>query len=244
MLTLNKKVVGDIPYFEILPVGERVKADILLYHGWGSHAMKQCFRGKIFAGFGYRVLVPEIAMHGERGECNYDDADSVITFLEVLSQSIHEAEVLIRKELSSERARFVVGHSLGGMIALGAAAENANFINGFVAMNSTANWGEYEKIMKGVFPGKSLEILNSARFVAVAKTLMAYDPKNWHKQKMMQSVLLTNGALDQTLPADFNATFCKENPELHLKQMIFPDAGHVVTDGMIAEVLGFIENHT
>ena len=58
---------------------------------------------------------------------------------------------MIHKELSSEHARFVVGHSLGGMIALGAAAENANLINGFVAMNSTANWGEYEKIMKGVF---------------------------------------------------------------------------------------------
>ena len=42
-------------------------------------------------------------------------------------------------------------------------------------------------------------------------------------------------------------SFYQRNTEEFYKfywnKMIFPDAGHVVTDGMIAEVLGFIENH-
>lgn len=60
---------------------------------------------------------------------------------------------------------------------------------------------------------------------------------------MTQPVLLTNGALDQTLPANYNVQFCRESMLENVSQIIFSDAGHVVTDGMLFEVLAFIEKH-
>lgn len=114
MLRQNKMVIQGIPCFEIMPENTVIKADLLLYHGWGSHATKQCFRGKLLAGFGYRVLVPEIVYHGERGECAYDSAESACIFFEVLLQSIRESRILIQEGLSAERPCFVIGHSLGG----------------------------------------------------------------------------------------------------------------------------------
>ena len=242
MFKQRKIIVNDIPCFEIIPENEDIKADLLLYHGWGSHATKQCFRAKLLAGFGYRVLVPEIALHGERGICDYDAPDSAVMFLEVLLQSIHEANCLIDQGLASDRSRFVVGHSLGGMIALGAAAENAMHVDGFVAMNSTAQWHAYEAIMAGVFPNQSLDIVKSEPFEALTERLTPYNPECWKKQGMTQPVLLTNGALDQTLPANYNVQFCRESMLENVSQIIFFDAGHVVTDGMLFEVLAFIEN--
>lgn len=130
------------------------------------------------------------------------------------------------------------------MIALGAAAENATGVDGFVAMNSTAQWSEYEKIMRGVFPNQSHDILEREDFLSMIAQLSSYDPKLWQEQEMLQPVLLTNGALDQTLSASLNTQFCQEYSMSNVSQIIFPDAGHVVTDGMLFEVLGFIEKHT
>lgn len=244
MFKQRKIIVNNIPCFEITPENEDIKAELLLYHGWGSHATKQCFRAKLLAGFGYRVLVPEIALHGERGVCDYDAADSAVTFLKVLLQSIREARVLIRESLSPKRSCFVIGHSLGGMIALGAAMENASLIDGFVAMNSTARWCEYEKMMQGIFSNPSYDVLKTEAFLSLEAQLSSYNPKHWGKQGMEKPVLLTNGALDQTLPANFNTQFCRGSMLENVTQIIFPDAGHVVTDGMLFEVIAFIEKHT
>lgn len=244
MLKQRKIVIQGIPCYEIWPEGESVKADLLLYHGWGSHATKQCFRAKLLAGFGYRVLVPELIYHGERGACVYDAANSAVRFLEVLLQSIREARGIFDEAFSKERSCFVIGHSLGGMIAIGTAADNADRIDGFVAMNSTAQWSDYEKMMCGVFPNQSLDVLESEDFLSVAAQLSHYAPKLWLEQGMMKPVLLTNGALDQTLPAAFNTLFCREYTLGNVLQMVFPDAGHVVTDSMLLEVLEFIKKHT
>lgn len=244
MFKQRKIIVNGIPCFEIIPENEDIKADLLLYHGWGSHAPKQCFRAKLLAGFGYRVLVPEIALHGERGACDYNAPDSAVNFLEVLLQSIREGRTLIRESLSPKRSCFVVGHSLGGMIALGTAIENASLIDGFVAMNSTARWCEYEKMMQGIFSNPSYNVLQTEAFLSLEAQLSSYNPKFWRQQGMDKPVLLTNGALDQTLPANFNAQFCRESMLENVSQIIFSDAGHVVTDGMLFEVLAFIEKHT
>ena len=244
MLNVNKMMVGSVPCFEIAPIDEPIYADLLLYHGWGSHATKQCFRGKLLAGFGYRVVVPEIALHGERGACAYESVETLVNFLEVLLESIKEAQTIISEGFSEQRPLFVIGHSLGGMITLGAAMENAARVDGFIAMNSTAQWSQYEKMMRGVFPGESLDILESVAFKKQVEALEPYDPASWQEKGMDKPVLLTNGALDQTLPATLNEAFCKAYAPANVSQVVFPEAGHVVTDGMLAEVLTFIEKHT
>lgn len=242
MLRQKKITVNGIPCFEIMPEDETVKADLLLYHGWGSHATKQCFRGKLFAGFGYRVLVPELALHGERGVCCYDSVESAVDFLKVLLQSIYESNELISKGISMKRPCFIIGHSLGGLIALGTAMQNAAFVDGFVAMNSTALWRDYEKMLKDVFNTSSLDVVKNEEFYSLVEKLSCFNPEHWKMINMNKPVLLTNGALDQTVLADFNMQFCNEFSLSNVVHHVFPDTGHVVTDGMIFEVLTFIED--
>ena len=47
MITTCEKIVADIPCFEIAEADEEPLVELLLYHGWGSNAEKQRFRGQL-----------------------------------------------------------------------------------------------------------------------------------------------------------------------------------------------------
>ena len=135
MFNVELKQVSNIPYYVIEPKQYDTKGNILLYHGWGSNAEKQCFRGKLIASLGYRVIVPEIAFHGARGQCDYSDSKNIGLFLETLLQSIDESTLFIDNVQFDEKPKFVIGHSLGGMISLGSVMLNSHKLAGCVAVN-------------------------------------------------------------------------------------------------------------
>lgn len=245
MITTCEKIVADIPCFEIAVAGEEPLAELVLYHGWGSNAEKQRFRGQLLAAFGYRVIVPEIPGHGVRGALAYDGPQAALDFLRVLLQSIGECVELAQALFHPGRAHFLVGHSLGGMIALGALTPLARALNGVVAMNSTANWADATAALAGVFHdgGATLDALASDEGEKLQSALGAFDPARWSARGITTPVLLTNGSLDQTLPASLNADFLARHDFAQIQQVVIEDAGHVITDSALREVVAFIESH-
>lgn len=245
MITTCEKIVADIPCFEIAEAGEEPLAELVLYHGWGSNAEKQRFRGQLLAAFGYRVIVPEIPGHGVRGALAYDGPQAALDFLRVLLQSIGECVELAQAVFHPGRAHFLVGHSLGGMIALGALTPLARALNGVVAMNSTANWADATAALAGVFHdgGATLDALASDEGEKLRSALGAFDPARWSARGITTPVLLTNGSLDQTLPTSLNADFLTQQQLPQVRQVVIEDAGHVVTDSALREVVAFIESH-
>lgn len=245
MITTCEKIVADIPCFEIAVAGEEPLAELVLYHGWGSNAEKQRFRGQLLAAFGYRVIVPEIPGHGVRGALAYDGPQAALDFLRVLLQSIGECVELAQAVFHPGRAHFLVGHSLGGMIALGALTPLARALNGVVAMNSTANWADATAALAGVFHdgGATLDALASDEGEKLRSALGAFDPARWSARGITTPVLLTNGSLDQTLPTSLNADFLTQQQLPQVRQVVIEDAGHVVTDSALREVVAFIESH-
>ena len=245
MLTTCEKIVADIPCFEIAEAGEEPLAELVLYHGWGSNAEKQRFRGQLLAAFGYRVIVPEISGHGVRGALAYDGPQAALDFQRVLLQSIGECVELAQAVFHPGRAHFLVGHSLGGMIALGALTPLARALNGVVAMNSTANWADATAALAGVFHdgGATLDALASDEGEKLRSALGAFDPARWSARGITTPVLLTNGSLDQTLPTSLNADFLTQQQLPQVRQVVIEDAGHVVTDSALREVVAFIESH-
>ena len=73
--------------------------------------------------------------------------------------------------------------------------------------------------------------------------LDAFDPARWPALSVTTPVLLTNGSLDHTLPASLNAEFLARCPLPQVRQVIIDDAGHVVTDSALREVVAFIESN-
>lgn len=245
MITTCEKIVADIPCFEIAEAGEEPLAELVLYHGWGSNAEKQRFRGQLLAAFGYRVIVPEISGHGVRGALEYDGPQAALDFQRVLLQSIGECVELAQAVFHPGRAHFLVGHSLGGMIVLGALAALHDVLNGVVALNSTANWMLEAKTLGSVFRDgeRASACLASEEAAQLQARLAPSDPARWPALGVTTPVLLTNGSLDHTLPASLNAEFLARCPLPQVRQVIIDDAGHVVTDSALREVVAFIESN-
>ncbi len=242
MLAIEKMTYAGIPCYEIAERDRETDVDVLLYHGWGSNATKQCFRGQLLAGFGYRVIVPEISGHGVRGTLAYEDSLSVVDFLRVWVQSIHECAQLQEAVFLANRPHFLVGHSLGGLIVLGAVAKTHSALNGVVAINSSANWSAFDRMMQYIYGGDNLvpALLKRADAQALLKELEGVNPSYWQAHNLTTPVLLTNGNLDQIMPAIMNAAFCEQWQFPHVRQVVINDAGHVVTDSALAEVVDFI----
>lgn len=243
MLAIEKTTYAGIPCYNIQEPGRVPDADIILYHGWGSNATKQCFRGQLLASFGYRVIVPEISGHGVRGVLAYESPSSVGDFLRVLMQSIHECVQLQKSAFVPERPHFLVGHSLGGMIVLGAVAQAHTMLTGVAAMNSTANWAAVDMLMQSVYGGDSraCEALLSEDVQKFLMKLDAFAPAHWKEQNITTPILLTNGTLDKIMPATMNTSFCTQWLLPQVRQIMIADAGHVVTDSALAEVIEFIK---
>lgn len=244
MQKIIEKDIAGIPCYEINDAAAP-RAELILYHGWGSNAEKQRFRGQLLAGFGYRVIVPEIPGHGARGMLDYDGPEAGLDFLRVLRASISECVQLAEAVFTPGEAHFLVGHSLGGMVALGALTPLATQLNGVAALNSTANWSHAAQALQGVFrdDGAAAQGLDAPESAALRADLDAYDPAHWQARGLDVPVLLTNGSLDRTLPAALNANFlaCYSLPQV--QQVVIDDAGHVVTDSALREVVAFIERH-
>lgn len=245
MITTCEKIVADIPCFEIAEADEEPLAELLLYHGWGSNAEKQRFRGQLLAAFGYRVIVPEISGHGVRGALAYDGPQAALDFLRVLAQSIEECAAISEAAFTPQRAHFLVGHSLGGMIVLGAVAVLHDVLNGVAALNSTADWTLEAKTLGSVFRDgeRASACLASEEAAQLQARLAPSDPARWPALGVTTPVLLTNGSLDHTLPASLNTEFLARCPLSQVRQVIIDDAGHVVTDSALREVVAFIESN-
>ena len=126
------------------------------------------------------------------------------------------------------------------MISLGSVLKNSNELVGCVAMNSNAYWSAYEQLMKSVFGDIANKYVNEDFVQNLLIKLECYSPEKWNEADIDVPTLLTNGALDTIIPASFNKQFCDIYPKRNVKQIIFENAGHVVTDAMLAEVDKFL----
>lgn len=95
-------------------------AAVILLHGYGSNRLEMLSRANVLAEHGYGVLLYDLRGHGESGgdkrAFGWEDVSDVDTALEFLST---------RSDVNPDRIG-ILGFSIGGQIALRAAAENSN----------------------------------------------------------------------------------------------------------------------
>lgn len=240
MFEISEENVNDIPVYRIQPERwDQIQGNIVLYHGWGSSVNRQHFRAQILASCGYRVLVPELINHGSRGSADYYSTATANVFLETLEKSILEFSFLA-EHAGRDVPLFIAGHSLGGLIALGCVHGHAKFVSAVAAMNSTINWNIDDKLWNGIYSQDNTHLSFDKE---VIERLSVYDPSNWTESDKTIPVLLTNGALDKTIPAKYNQSFIREYQPKNVKHLLFEDTGHVVCDHTLEEVAEFFANN-
>lgn len=125
MININHGFTNNIPYLHV--VHRDLKDDklpvVLFIHGFTSAKEHNLHYAYYLAARGFRVILPEAPLHGERF-ANVTDAELDLSFWEVVLSTIQELEHFVtnfsQKGLIDNERIGVAGTSMGGIVTLGA----------------------------------------------------------------------------------------------------------------------------
>lgn len=190
--------------------------------------------------WGYKVIIPELPYHGERGNLAY--FDTVILqqhFWSVVIQAVEEASTILADILNTDRHVGIIGNSAGGFIAGGICATNSN-VKSAVIMNASCAWLRSEEIFRqhdGRSPMSAIE----------AENIRKYDPLFNINDSNDQAFLLLHGKEDTTIPIESQRYFMErmsvKDNQTSLKLVEYAGVNHHITLGMLQEAKEWLEKY-
>ncbi|MFA8439127.1 prolyl oligopeptidase family serine peptidase [Pueribacillus sp. YX66] len=125
MIQINHGFSRNIPYLHVVhrDIENETLPVIIFVHGFTSAKEHNLHYAFYLAMRGFRVILPEAFLHGER-YANVTDAELELSFWEIVTLTIHELEYFVddfsTEKLIDVNRIGVVGTSMGGIITLGA----------------------------------------------------------------------------------------------------------------------------
>lgn len=92
------------------PIGQTTACNLVIVHGTGEHAQRYDHLARVFAGTGMQVLAPDLRGHGRSG--------GVETHIESFDDYLNDLDAIWRSFELEDRPTAILGHSLGGLIAI------------------------------------------------------------------------------------------------------------------------------
>jgi lysophospholipase len=162
------------------------RAGILLLHGFGEHAARYDALGRYLAGRGFLIIAPDARGHGKSG----GRRGHVLRF----DQYLDDLDALMRRVRSSEPLEdwFVLGHSMGGLVALRYMLRSHDRYRGLIVSNPLLGLavkvpvvkGLVGKLLSSVWPtltmGNEIDPDHLSRDTSVGRAYMA-DPLVHHQ---------------------------------------------------------------
>ncbi|MDR6549068.1 alpha/beta fold hydrolase [Paenibacillus qinlingensis] len=232
--------ICGVPCIILEPSSKQV-GQILLYHGWGSTIESYKFFASLISSWGYRVIIPELPCHGERGNLSYFDKETLQTnFWPVVFQGVQEAEEIVTEIIqNSDGPITVVGHSTGGFITAGTYAKHRQ-VQSAIVINGSCAWVQFEELYReknGLTPIEA----------STKSLLQQNDPISYIRMNNEKPLLLLHCQDDTSIPIDsqiyfINAIATEGKPADHIQLIEFPRVNHQITLGMLQKIKEFLDN--
>lgn len=248
MIELATENLAGIECIHASPAGHRQARlpTILFYHGFTSSKEVYSYFAVALAQAGFRVVMPDAAMHGSR--YNGDTELRMTHFWEILKQNIDEVPLLEaalrEKDWVADERLAVAGASMGGMTALGAMARYPQIHSVGCMMGS----GYFMQLSHTLFPPLVAHTPEQKEtFATRLAPLAPYDPSQQLDKLANRPLLLWHGEADVVVPfaetvrleralneaqLDGNMTFLAEK---HI--------GHKITPSALSALVSFFKHH-
>jgi len=235
----NLRIAG-IPCLQFDPPSEP-KGTVVLYHGWSSTAQSYSFFASVLSHWGYRIIVPELPHHGERGTLNYADPAALEKhFWDIVFQGIQETENLIAELDDSFGPIGMIGHSMGGFITVGTFV-NVPRIRSATVINSSCAWERIEELLRDM---RGAPPMTDSGRAALSKR----DPIHRLRFEDGRGLLLLHGKDDTVVPIEGQRFFMAAmepkgiSPD-QLQFIEFPGVNHQITLSMVQKSVEWLEKH-
>lgn len=231
--------IGEIPAMQIYG-DDAPKGVVVFYHGWTSKKEFQGMRGRIFAAYGYDVLVPEAINHGERGVIDYDEPAAYVDFWQTIFQNVAEAPQIIAyaQKWRPNKPLAVTGHSMGGFSTMGIMTRYKEFKTA-VAMNGSGWWDESERRFRAALKLDKPEVA-----ACMWEKIRELDPYTHVDQLSGRSLLALNGGADPTVDNAAQTMYMEKlaaHQDVKSRFVTFPGLGHFVTTQMMGEAVDWLD---
>lgn len=228
-----------IPFRVLYPLRQSRKQCAVFYHGWSSSGAQQITRAVILAAHGYTVLLPDAIHHGERGILSdYYEVPAYDVFWETLFQNVEEFPTW-RAWLSEQGfdRPWVLGHSMGGMTAMGVAARYPGQIRGAVSFNGSGDW-----MLTHLFMQARFGVLKPRDWL-LEEAIEERSPLRYINAMREVPLFMTNGEADGSVDPRAQAHFAEELAKAGGRgvRVTYPGLAHFVTTNMLDDALSWME---
>ncbi len=245
---MHQETVDGIEVIHAVPAGRlhQPLPTIFFYHGYTSSKEVYSYFGYALAKAGFRVILPDAAMHGARFDGN--EQRRLGHFWDILRSNIDELPGLkdhyMRLGLVERERIGICGASLGGMTALVAMAR-------YPWLNVVADFmgaGDYVALSKTLFP--PVATASSGRQTECAPPvapLAEYEVFHQLDKLANRPLLIWHGEADPLVPMEqssrlYGALASRDGP--HLATLLTePGIGHKITVSALAAGVDFFQTH-
>jgi uncharacterized protein len=254
VVIVKREVIKDIPVLHVAKQDSmKEKMPFVLFvHGFTSVKERNLTIAYLLAEKGFRVVLPEAILHGERSE-GYDELNMGLNFWKIVKNTIHELEVLkneyVRMGLADKTRIGLSGTSMGGIITMGA-LRRYDWIKSAVCFMGSPAYVEFaefqvENIRKVVkeMPMTEEEIQQEY------EGLKEYDPSLSIEEWRPIPLLFWHGDRDSVVPYQSAYNFYEQLKPLYeecgveMSFLLEEKAVHVVSHYAMTEATKWFEKH-
>lgn len=243
----SKVNIDHIPVLVLSPKEDSVHPTVIFYHGWGSDAEKQRFRGGILASLGYQVLIPTGIHHGDRDPVDHTISENAGKyFWKVVFTNIEESYEIIDyavKNLNADKDRIaVMGNSMGGFTSAGIFARNSD-IKAAVIFNGSCDYGYSSHSFADAF---NISIDSFPK--ELMEEIDRYDPVKKVHNILNRPLLMLHGDGDTLVDVKGQRQFFDKvspmyNEANKINLIEYPKLNHHVTTNMMEEAAIWLEKY-
>lgn len=228
---------------------ESVRPVVFFQHGFTSAKEHNLHYAYLLAEKGYRVILPDADLHGER-ITGVNAEQRHFSFWEIVINGINEIgkikEALVEKKIIDPQRIGMVGTSMGGIMTLGALTQYP-WIKTAVSLMGNPNYEGYAKTLIGHLRKEGVPIpLSENELTAKIGQLRDYDLSRHPERLEGRPLMFWHGQADPVVPFHDAYAFYEsirtlyKGKEDQLKFIADPSAGHKVSRaGVLAAVEWF-----
>ncbi|MDA7026068.1 prolyl oligopeptidase family serine peptidase [Bacillus sp. CLL-7-23] len=251
MIVIDKQKISNIPFLHIVKEEKKDKALPLVFfiHGFTSAKEHNLHYAYLLAEKGMRVILPEVAYHGERAE-QLTQEKFAAKFWEIVINEIQELEMLknyFEQENLIENGRIgMAGTSLGGIVTLGALTQY-DWIKVAVSLMGTPAYLEFFDMQLSSIREKQIKLpISEEQIEQQREKLKRFDLTLQPEKLKQRPLLFWHGKKDPSVPFAPTYRFYEsivhhdhEKPEL-LQFIADKHADHKVSrEGLLRTVMWF-----
>lgn len=251
MIEIHNEYVNDIPLLHVVKTGKynEVLPLVFFVHGFTSAKEHNLHFAYLLAEKGFRVILPEAKLHGERNEgisfekVSYQFWDIVI---QTISELASIKEMYVKKGMVDEERIGIVGTSMGGIVTFGALTQY-KWIKVAVSLMGSPNYEQLSRSQIKQLKEANIHLpLTEEQLDEKLSMLQAFDLSKQPELVNGRPLLFWHGLKDAVVP--FNPTFefyesLKKGNENKVKFIVDKKAGHKVSREALLETVVWFDNH-